>query len=44
MANWITIKTFTLPAEVAVIRTRLESEGIECFVMNEFENLMKENK
>jgi hypothetical protein len=36
MSNWITIKTFTLPAEVAVIRTRLESEGIECFVMNEF--------
>jgi hypothetical protein len=33
--NWITIKTFTLPTEVVVLRGRLESEGIECFVQNE---------
>jgi len=33
--NWITIKTFTLPIEAAIIRGRLESEGIECFLTNE---------
>lgn len=35
MSKWITIKTFTLPTDAAVLRTRLESEGIECFVTNE---------
>ena len=35
MDNWVTIKTFTLPTELAVLRSRLESEGIECFVQNE---------
>lgn len=35
MDNWITIKTFTLPTEVVMLRGRLESEGIECLVLNE---------
>jgi hypothetical protein len=35
MNSWITIKTFTYPTEVAVLRSRLESEGIECFVQDE---------
>lgn len=33
--NFITVLTFTYPYEVAVIRGRLESEGIECFVQDE---------
>lgn len=33
--KWITIKTFNLPGDVAVLRGRLESEGIECFLANE---------
>jgi hypothetical protein len=35
MNNWTTIKTVTHPSEIAVIRGRLEAEGIECFVLNE---------
>jgi|CXWL01.1.fsa_nt_gi hypothetical protein len=33
--DFVTIMTFTLPHEVAVIRARLESEDIECNVQNE---------
>ena len=33
--NFITIKTFSYPHEVAIIRGRLESEEIECFVQDE---------
>jgi hypothetical protein len=33
--NYITVLTFTYPYEVAIIRGRLESEGIECFVQDE---------
>jgi hypothetical protein len=33
--NLITIKTFTYSSEVLVLRGRLESEGIECFVQDE---------
>ena len=33
--KFVTIKTFTYPTEVAVIRGRLESEGIECFAQDE---------
>ncbi len=35
MDKFVTIKTFTYPLEVAVIRGRLESEGIDCFVQDE---------
>ena len=35
LEKWITIKTFTLPGEVAILRGRLEAEGIECFLANE---------
>jgi len=33
--NFITVLTFNYPSEVAIIRSRLESEGIECFVQDE---------
>jgi hypothetical protein len=33
--NFITVLTFTFPYEVAVVRGRLESEGITCFVQDE---------
>ena len=33
--NLVTIITFTFPSELVIIRSRLESEGIECFVQNE---------
>jgi len=33
--NLITILTFTYPQELAIVRGRLESEGIECFVQDE---------
>jgi len=33
--NFVTVLTFTYPYEVAIIRSRLESEGIECFVQDE---------
>ncbi len=35
MDKLVTVATFTYPSEVAVIRGRLESEGIECFVKDE---------
>lgn len=35
MDEFVTIKTFSQPGDLAVIRARLESEGIECFVINE---------
>jgi hypothetical protein len=33
--NYITVLTFSYPNEIAIIRGRLESEGIECFVQDE---------
>ena len=33
--NFVTVLTFTYLSEVAIIRSRLESEGIECFIPNE---------
>jgi hypothetical protein len=33
--SYITILTFTYPYEFAIVRGRLESEGIECFVKDE---------
>jgi hypothetical protein len=33
--NYITVLTFTYPYEVAIVRGRLESDGIECFVQDE---------
>ena len=35
MDDLITIATFNLPHELGIIRARLESEGIECFVRDE---------
>lgn len=35
MNNFITVKIFTYPHELAVIRGRLEAEGIECFIKDE---------
>ncbi|UTW62172.1 DUF2007 domain-containing protein [bacterium SCSIO 12741] len=35
MTRPVTIATFTYPSELAVIRARLESEGIECFAADE---------
>lgn len=35
-SNWVEIATFTYPSEVQVLRSLLESEGIECFLKNEF--------
>jgi ribosomal protein L37AE/L43A len=34
--GFVTVLTFTYPYEAAVIRGRLESEGIECFVRDEW--------
>jgi len=33
--DFITVLTFTYPHEIAIVRARLESEGIECFVQDE---------
>lgn len=33
--KWITIMTVTMPSELMVLRSRLESEGIECLILNE---------
>jgi hypothetical protein len=33
--NYITVLTFNYPNEVIIIKGRLESEGIECFVQDE---------
>ncbi len=35
METLITVKTFTYPIELAVVRGRLESEGVECFIQDE---------
>ena len=35
MKNFKTIMTFTLPSELVVAKTKLESEGIECRVLDE---------
>jgi hypothetical protein len=35
LENWITIRIFNLPIDAAVIRAKLEAEGIECFLENE---------
>ena len=36
MENLVIVATFTYPTELAVIRGRLESEGIECFLKDEY--------
>ncbi len=36
MEKFITVKTFTYQNELSIILGRLESEGIECFVKDEF--------
>ncbi len=33
--NWVTVKESHYPSELAVLKSRLESEGIECFLKNE---------
>jgi hypothetical protein len=35
MKTLITVATFTLPSDLAIVKGRLESEGIECFVSDE---------
>ena len=35
MPQFITIATFTLPSELAVVKSKLESEGILCYAKNE---------
>lgn len=35
MANWITIKEFIYPHEAHILKTKLESEGIEVFLKDE---------
>ena len=40
MDNLVTLKTFTYPSEVDVLRAQLESEGIECFVQDELTALV----
>jgi hypothetical protein len=35
MDNPVTIRTYTYPTDAAIMRSRLESEGIECFLKNE---------
>ena len=35
MDSFVTVLTFTYPSEAAVIRGRLASEGIFCFLKNE---------
>lgn len=32
---FVTVKTFTYPHEISIIKARLEAEGIECFVKDE---------
>jgi hypothetical protein len=34
--KFVTLLTFTHPIEAAVIQSKLESEGIECFLRNEY--------
>jgi hypothetical protein len=35
MHNFKTIKTFSYSTAIAIIRSRLEAEGIECFLKDE---------
>lgn len=35
MAEFVTVAVFTLPHEYAVVRARMESDGIHCFAMDE---------
>jgi hypothetical protein len=35
MDNFVTVATFTYPSEMAVVRAKLESEGIDYFVKDE---------
>jgi hypothetical protein len=35
MSKWITVLTVSYPQQLWVIRTKLESEGIECFIKDE---------
>ncbi|MFI5172187.1 MAG: DUF2007 domain-containing protein [Chitinophagales bacterium] len=35
MDNWITIYTFNYPHEAYIIKGKLESEGIDCILMDE---------
>ena len=35
MDKWVTVLTTTLPQQLWIIRGRLESEGIECFIKDE---------
>ncbi len=34
--TWVEVASFTYPADVQVLRSLLESEGIECFLKDEF--------
>jgi len=36
MDSFVTILTFTHPIDAAVIRSKLESEDVECFLKNEY--------
>lgn len=36
MDSFITLKTFTYPSEAYILRGKLESEGISCFIKDEF--------
>ena len=35
MHDFVTIKTFEFPHQVIILKSRLESEGIECYVPDE---------
>ncbi len=35
MSNWVTVLTVSYPQQLWIIRTKLESEGIECFIKDE---------
>lgn len=35
MSKWVTVLTVSYPQQLWVIRTKLESEGIECFIKDE---------
>ncbi len=35
MTHYVTVATFTLPSEMAVIRAKMESEGIACYASDE---------
>jgi hypothetical protein len=35
MSAWVTVLTVSYPQQLWVIRTKLESEGVQCFVKNE---------